>query len=153
MHYKVPGLTSILIALAALILAAWRLFAVSLWLGAGFTLAAIAGGLIMLRTYCRKCPHLARGTCRHVLPGWIVGNLFHPRPPGPYSFRELLIAFFPVVMIMAFPQYWLFQHKAVFFAFWGLMAVAVVIVRMGVCPVCENGHCIMARSGIDRPTT
>jgi hypothetical protein len=43
--------------------------------------------------------------------------------------------------LIGYPQAWLWRHTTALIAFWGLMALAVVDIRVKVCKACDNKHC------------
>ena len=143
MNDKVPGLSSILLLFVALGIADYQLFTVSTLLGVIYLLCTPIVFLNLLYLYCRKCPHVKNGTCRHVLFGWVVKKLFKPLEPAQYKVKEVILALLPLVIYVVFPLYWLFQNRSLFIAFWILMLIAVMIVRTGVCTSCKNTHCKM----------
>jgi hypothetical protein len=141
MNYKIPGLTSIILFFIAIGIAAVDLFTVSISLG---IVNIVLLPLIFLNVfywYCRKCPHIMNGTCRHVILGKITHGLFNAVAPAKYSFKEIIFTLLPLIILIIFPQYWLFQNKYLFIAFWIFMLVAVIIVRTGVCTGCKNTNC------------
>jgi len=142
MSYKIPGLSSIILLFIALGIADYQLFTVSLPLGIVYFICIPLSFLITLYNYCRKCPHVASKTCRHVLFGWIISKLFKPIQPSKYTVKEAFVSLIPLVFIVIFPQYWLVQSIGLFIAFWVLMLAAVVIVRIGVCIGCKNVNCL-----------
>jgi hypothetical protein len=145
MTHKIPGLTTIVLIVAATCVAANRLFAASVILGAAYCLIFAVTMLCLLFFYCRKCPHVAEGTCRHTVIGPLVKKLFKTMPPAPYSPIEMLFAFTPGVLFVLFPQYGLFKNIHSLVIFWTLMVIAVIIIGMGVCPTCGNVHCFFCR--------
>jgi hypothetical protein len=141
MNYKVPGLSSIISMLIALAIALFQLFTFSILFGAFYAILIPIVFLNLIYWYCRKCPHTSDGTCRHVIFGRITKMLFGATNQDNYTFKEIIFALFPLVMLVAAPQYWLFQNKYLIIIFWGLMLLAGVIVRTGVCSGCRNTNC------------
>ncbi len=145
MNYKIPGLSSIALMFIAIVLADIRLFTISITSGVIYTVLIPILFLFVLYCYCRKCPHSAngatKGTCRHVILGKITSSLFGNSKPAKYTIKEILSALIPLLILIAFPQYWLFRDITLFIVFWILMLAAGIIVRTGVCPGCKNVNC------------
>lgn len=141
MRCKFLGVLSIIIAFAAFTLAAIQLLNHSLILGIGYILFIPLGFLIILYSYCRKCPHVTNNTCRHILMGLIVIKLFKPVKPSRYTIRQIIAVVIPLAIISLFPQYWLIKNITLFIAFWILMFTAIIIIRIGVCTRCGNSNC------------
>ncbi|MCX7711129.1 MAG: hypothetical protein N2484_14930 [Clostridia bacterium] len=141
MNYKAPGVLSLILAFAAIGIAVYQLFAVSIIMGLAYTICTPIAFLNVLYHYCRKCPHVTDETCRHVIFGWIVSKLFKPSTPSKYSTGEILLALSPLAVFFAFPQYWLLRQINLFIAFWVLMLLAIIVVRTGVCKECKNINC------------
>lgn len=141
MNYKVPGLSSIILVFAALLIACCQLFLSSPVLALIYFICIPLAFLFTLYNYCTKCPHVQDGTCRHVVFGWVVVKLFKIRSPSKYTLKEIILALAPIAALLIFPQYWLFQNIGLFTVFWVLMLIAVVIVRTGVCISCRNSNC------------
>jgi hypothetical protein len=142
-YYAIPGVGSLLLLVAALAVADIQLFSASLALGIGFAVSVPLFFLPVFYWYCRRCPHAADGTCRHVLIGRATKALFKLHPPARYSAREIILSLAPLAVLVLFPQYWLFRSIWPGVVFWALMAAAFLIVRIGVCPVCGNENCAL----------
>lgn len=122
-------------------IADYRLFVSSRALGIGYAVCLPLVFLNMFYFYCRKCPHVADKTCRHVLFGPIVKKLFKPVNPAPYKTGEIIIALVPMAIFILFPQRWLFKTLYLFVMYWVLMLMAGAIIRFRVCPKCGNINC------------
>ncbi len=146
MNYKIPGVTSIVLGGAAFGLAVFLLLQFSIILGVVYLLFMPIMFLNILYQYCRKCPHVPEGTCRHVLFGAIVKRFFTAIEPALYTQKELIRMIIPFVLYILFPQYWLFQHTSLFILYWGLMASAITIIRLGVCTSCKNSFCFFCKN-------
>lgn len=141
MNYRIPGLSSIILFFIATGIAVYQLFTVSLLSGAIYFIFLPLGFLILLYFYCRKCPHVMDNSCRHVLFGWIVRKMYAPLKPSGYKPKEIIFALSPLVLLVAFPQYFLLRRFSLFVCYWILMLIAVIIVLKGVCPACRNTNC------------
>ncbi|MBN2039668.1 MAG: hypothetical protein JW864_06480 [Spirochaetes bacterium] len=141
MNYKVPGISSIIFMITALILADIWLFIISPGLGVIYSALIPVMFLVILYFYCRKCPHTAKGTCRHGILGRITKRLFGQSDPEKYTAKEIIFTLTALAVLIAFPQYWLFQNIVLSTGFWILMFISGLIVRTGVCPGCRNFNC------------
>lgn len=68
---------------------------------------------------------------------------FKPINPSRYTISEMLIGLGPLFVLFLVPQYWLFQNRTLFVAFWIMMGFGAIIVRTGVCPKCGNINCAL----------
>jgi hypothetical protein len=100
--------------------------------------------LVVLFAYCAKCD-VRDHSCSHVFPGKIANRL-PSRKPGPYSLEDICGTGGALAFIVFFPQYWLWQNRAVFVFFWGLIIIAVAQIRWRVCPGCRNQNCVMGKN-------
>lgn len=141
MSYKIPGLSSFILASFAFGVADIHLFRVSLALGLGYAVGIPIMLLSVFYTYCTKCPHVATKDCRHVIVGWVTQKLFKLRKPTEYTVPEILCVVVAVLALIIFPQYWLISNKALFIAFWALLTISIIIIRRGVCTACGNYNC------------
>jgi len=141
MDYKITGLGSILLVFVALGIASSQLFQASVIFGFVYLVCIPIAFLNVSYHYCRKCPHVANDTCRHVVLGWAVKKLFKYNLSSKYTFKDLIFAAVPLGILVILPQYWLFVNMPLFVVFWVLMLIAVMIVRTGVCVTCQNTKC------------
>lgn len=141
MKNRFTGVFSIVLVFIALLLAIYRLFSISVILGIFYLIYIIVSLILILYFYCRKCPHVINGTCRHVLFGWITARLFKAVEPSPYTSRETLFTLLPLALAILLPQYWLFQKTHLFIGFWALVLPAVIMVLTSVCKGCLNRNC------------
>lgn len=147
MNYRIPGLMSIVLLLAAVGIADYQLCSISFGLGIAFVIGLLLAFTYTLYSYCRKCPHATSQTCRHVVLGWIVNKLFKPLAPSPYTGREIMQAALPAAVIIILAQYWLVQNIERFITFWTLLLITGVIIRTSVCRECQNLNCKMCPNG------
>lgn len=143
MNYRIAGISSIGLAFVSISITAYRLFSVSLAIGAAYTACVPLVFLNVLYVYCKRCPHVGDASCRHVVFGPIVARLFKQTSPQSYTMVEVLIALAPLATLIMFPQFWLWQTPILFIVFWILLASAGIIVIKGVCPLCKNTSCAM----------
>ncbi len=99
--------------------------------------------LLIIYSFCTKC-QCRHHSCGHVLPGKLAGML-PEREQTNYSFMDIFITFFSLIIILAFPQPWLYGNKYLFFCFWIIMAIGGALVTFFVCSKCENKKCPVCR--------
>ena len=94
--------------------------------------------------YCSKCN--CRTNCNH----WILGKmsvLLSRQREGTYTSYEIIFGLVvPLVIAIAFPQYWLIKNNVLFFIYWGLMIIAGLEVYLFVCKQCSNKKCALCRT-------
>ena len=101
----------------------------------------------ILFAYCAKCE--ARDQhCSHLLPGKIIRWL-PTRKQGPYTAADIIVTALSLAAIIVFPQFWLWQNKAMLFIFWALVIVATIEILLRVCPNCRNQNCMMCKNPIE----
>ena len=146
MSYKVPGVGSLIVVCIGLIFGAIPLFMESIYLGIIFTLLLVLSFLFLLYSYCRQCPHVINGTCRHVVIGLLVKKLFKLKEAKPYRLKEIWIGILPIIFLILAMQYWLLQYFIFFIGFWIMIVLGVIIIRLAVCTSCENTHCALCKN-------
>lgn len=104
----------------------------------------IGGGALVLWAYCAKCPCRSEA-CGHVLPG-LLTRLLPSRKPGPYTWYNFTLTGLLLLTLVSFPQPWLWQQPPLAWAFWGLLATAMVEILLFVCPRCANPYCPNCKS-------
>lgn len=137
MSRKFHGITSVIWAGIAIVLAAVALFSFSWIAGAIYLAGLVIGALLILWSYCAKCA--GRDDCAHVLPGR-AASIFK-RQPGPYTATEFRMMYLGLVLLLALPQIWLWRSPALLIAFWLLLGVALVQIRRNICCGCGNVNC------------
>ena len=135
---KFHGVTSLtLVAIASLI--GLIVMARSSWMWSGIYLAVIiTASQIILRTYCAKCP--CKAHCGHIFPGKIASAF---AKDGPYIRTDFLILGVSVLLLIGLPQFWLWHAPRMFVAYWILTGIALVQIRLVICPNCSNVYCPM----------
>ncbi|MBN1889640.1 MAG: hypothetical protein JW850_16710 [Thermoflexales bacterium] len=131
------GVTSISLVGVATLIATVIVFRASWVLGVVYLLASGAAVFTILYAYCAKCPCQAH--CAHVLPG--KAAIRFGRNPGPYSRVEIGAMLAALVVILGFPQAWLWQYPLWFGVYWVLSLIAFVQIRIVVCRACANVYC------------
>jgi hypothetical protein len=133
---KFHGITSLilfsissLIALGVMVLNSW------VW-GVIYLAVLIFVPQVLLRAYCAKCP--CKAHCGHVLPGKAAMKF---EKDGPYTVTDFLIMGISMLLLMGLPQFWLWQYPILFGTYWILTGIALVQIRLTMCPNCNNVYC------------
>lgn len=100
---------------------------------------SLIGLLVLVFSFCSKCPCRVND-CGHDLFGRITKFLPARHEIG-YNFWDYLGVIVPLVFILAFPQFWLWQYINVAIIFWALFILALIVILMKVCPGCKNNYC------------
>ena len=142
------GIVSLILFKTAVLTALVYLFAISTVAGLIYlALISVAVPSVMF-AYCAKCD--ARDNyCSHLFPGkatrWLPS-----RKPGPYSLADIFVTAVSLAAIIIFPQFWLWQNKAVLLFFWTLSVMATIEILLRVCPDCRNHNCMMCKNPIEQ---
>lgn len=131
------GVLSLGIMGVAAIFAALAMFATSWLLGVVYLAICAFTPQAIVYGFCAKCPN--KEQCGHVFPGKAAMRML--RPAGAYTPFELGGLGVAAILLFGFPQVWLWRYPALFWAFWGLLIVAGVMIRLAMCPVCGNVYC------------
>lgn len=145
MDYRIPGLVSIFLAFIAIGIADFQLFQYSITIGVVYIVLMPIIFLNTLYQYCRKCIHVADGTCRHVIFGKLINKLFKVSKPSPYTFKEVSSVLISNTLFFIFPQYWLFKNLLLLITFWVFMLISIITIRYLVCPNCCNRNCYFCK--------
>lgn len=135
--HKTAGVVGLALVLAAMVMGGGVIFSASVLAGLIYLLIFIAGWGVVIYAFCAKCP--CKRNCGHILPG-LAARLFKRRP-GSYSKIELAAVVVSLLVMVAFPQYWLWQYPALLVVFWVLAAIAGVLSPTIVCKGCNNTFC------------
>lgn len=140
---KFHGVMTIILILAAIGVGIAAI-ALKTALGALIYAAVIVLALpLLIHLFCGKC--VCRETnCLMVYPAKLYRRL-PGRRDGDYTGPDLAAIVGILVLLVAVPQYWLWQTKALFIAFWILIFGAHAEVMTIVCRACENCRCPVYR--------
>jgi hypothetical protein len=136
---KFHGVFSLLLILAAVVIALVYMLDVSAGWGFCYIAVIVIANPIVLSSYCAKCLCREDG-CSHVIPGKLT-RLLPARKPGPYSFWDYLATAISLAVLVGFPQFWLWRSKAVLVLFWILVTIGLVEILFCVCRSCRNANC------------
>jgi hypothetical protein len=140
MSARFHGVMSISLVGVSIVVAALVAFQTSPLLGIAYVVGCALAPLGIVYAFCAKCP--CRTHCAHVIFGKLAVALTN-RQPGPYTPAEMAVVGLGLLWLLGLPQVWLWRNLALFVVFWVLNAVAVVQIRLAVCPACDNVHCPM----------
>ena len=136
---KFHGAFSLLLILAAVVIALVYMLDVSPGWGFCYIAVIIIANPIVLYSYCAKC--LCReDACSHVIPGKLT-RLLPARKQGPYSFRDYSATAMSLAALVGFPQFWLWRSKGLWILFWILITIGLVEILFFVCRSCRNANC------------
>jgi len=143
MTKRLHGITSLGLVAVATVIAAIAMFQTSWVLGVVYLALCAVSLLSIVYAYCAKCPCKER--CAHVFLGRAAMSF--NRQPGPYSTAELTALILSLLLLLGFPQFWLWRYTGLFVAYWVLSGIALVQVRIVVCRTCENVYCSLKGEG------
>jgi hypothetical protein len=149
MNSRFHGLLSLVLVFVAVLIGVFAIFEVfplMAWLYIAITLISSS---VVVYLYCSKCS-VRLTSCGHVIPGWLT-RFLPVREQSDYSFTDYLGTAISFVVLVGFPQYWLWKHTIFFFAFWILLIAALLVIRLCVCRLCENEKCpLCVKAGCKR---
>ena len=140
MSARFHGVVSIGLVGIAILIAAVTVFQSSLLLGIVYLVGCGLAPWGIVYAFCAKC------ACRHCCAHVVFGKLavaFTNRQEGPYTKAEMAVVVLALLWLLGLPQVWLWRTPLWLIVFWVLNAVAVVQIRLAVCPACENVRCPM----------
>lgn len=143
MKNKFHGVTSLILFFIALALAGYVLFTTTQY-GWWYVAIVVVGFIAIAGMFCTKCP-AAPNNCSHVILGYLT-KLFPRREKGSFTSSDYVIAVMIILVILTFPQYWLWKHTYFFIAFWTLLIIAGLEINAYVCRKCANHYCKMCKN-------
>ena len=136
---KFHGVVSLLLILAAVVIALAYMLSVSPGWGFCYIAVIIMANPMVLYSYCAKCLCREDG-CSHVVPGKLT-HLLPVRRQGPYSFLDYVATALALAALVGFPQIWLWRSKGFFVLFWILVTIGLAEILFFVCRSCRNANC------------
>ena len=100
----------------------------------------LLGFISIIYSYCTKCE--GRFNCAHVFIGKIA-QVFPKRKDKGYSTFDYIGLLVPLVLIIGFPQYWLWKTPELLIPFWILFIVSGLEIKKYVCVKCLNTKCVL----------
>jgi hypothetical protein len=102
----------------------------------------LLGFISVIYSYCTKCT--GRFHCGHIIIGKIAQR-FPKRSQTLYTQWDYIGVIIPLLIILLFPQLFLFKIKWMFFGFWLLTILAVIEIKLFVCTKCPNSQCVSCK--------
>jgi len=137
------GVFSLLLFSLAIVVALISLSNQSFWLALLYLVIIGLSSCGILYAYCAKCS-VRLDNCSHVIPGSLT-RYFPIRKQGPYTFLDYAGTILCLLVLVLFPQYWLFTDLAALLLFWLLVVIATADILVYVCRQCENMRCLMCQ--------
>lgn len=131
LFFLIPGI----LAGYALVSVSWRLLLI--WLG----VAAVGFVFLYYRFFCTKCPHYhnSQGTCKCMFI-WGLPRIFKAKDK-PYHPYELVLGITGVLIIAAFPIYWLLAYPVLLTVYLLAFTVFGLTMVRYECTRCIHSHC------------
>ena len=142
---KFHGVFSLALIDLAFIIAIYSIALQSIAMAGLFTLLIIVGFGIVIYSFCTKCS--SNKDCGHVLLGPIAQKM-PKKEIGNYKTKHYLGALVPILILVAIPQYWIWQSLWSGISFWALFAIAGSEVNKFVCTKCNNRACALCKKDI-----
>ncbi len=143
MKTNIHGITSILIAMSAWIIAIVLGFSNSVLVGNIGIIVTLVALMIVIRSYCSKCPG-RNGHCSHHVFGK-VARVFNDRCHLSYDKRDIVIVSTSLIIMLTTHLWMLIPHKTWMLIYLLLNSIAVGEILMHVCPNCLNRKCPLNR--------
>ena len=139
MRSKFHGVFSLLLIVAAVVIALAYMFSQSIGWGLVYLAVIMLANPIVLYSYCAKC--LCReDACSHYFPGKLT-RLLPDRKPAPYSLIDYFGTAASLFVLFGLPQFWIWQNRSFFLLFWILLVSGLVEILLFVCRACSNTNC------------
>ena len=135
-----------LLFIASTGIADYALFNYSKLLGLIYLMIIILAFSFIALTYCTKCP--IRERCNHLIPGFV--SKLRKYNSSSYTNLDIVSTLFAVLVIITFPQYWMFESFYLFLIFWFLMLIAGIEIFFFVCSKCGNMKCALCRVACEK---
>jgi hypothetical protein len=141
MNRKIPGTLGLIFGTIAFLVGTFSFSQVSYYLAAGYLLVCLFAGMLIVRVFCASCP--MKGTCVHILPGYVAQ--FWNQLPGPYSSGKIILTGILFAIIILIPQLVLIRSLYLFVLFWICIIIAAMSSYLVLCPGCGNQYCPFRR--------
>jgi hypothetical protein len=136
------GLISMTIFFAAILLGIIAIFKESSSMAISYIIFLLLGFISIIYSYCTKCA--GRFHCGHIIIGKIAQQ-FPKRKQRAYSKSDYAGVIIPLLIMILFPQIFLWKITWMFISFWVLSIVAVLEINKYVCNKCQNSQCVMCK--------
>jgi hypothetical protein len=139
MSHKIHGWFSLLLMVVLLGISVTSLITSPLIAVAGYLLITLVGGMLVVYSFCAKCPIRTTG-CRHIIIGPIT-RIIPPRKQSPYSGLDIFFTTIAVLAIVGYPQFTLFSQMPLFISYWITAILLVLEITLFICRGCGNFYC------------
>jgi hypothetical protein len=139
MSREFHGVLGLILVFGALVVGLASILDQSVVTGIVYLAILLASMPIMVYAVCSKCSCRLDG-CGHVFPGKLT-RLLPSREQGRYTRLDLAGLIIPLTVLLVFPQWWLWGHIVLAVAFWLLVVLGIIEIRLYVCPKCTNADC------------
>jgi hypothetical protein len=123
MFNKIHTYIFVLSLLSYLYVGLYAVFIKSLIAGFSYLVIILLGSLIIAYTCCTKC-RFNKTSCRHIIPG-ILTRFFPKIKQRRFGIHNLFSIYLASMLIILFPQIWLWNTKYLFVIFWIIVVVNI----------------------------
>ena len=104
----------------------------------------ITASISIVYAYCTKCA-CRFNDCSHVFPGKLACILPN-REDNDYSAIYNIILFISLILLLGFPQFFLWHNIFLFIIFWTLVILSFFPIVFFLCRKCSNKKCALNRN-------
>jgi hypothetical protein len=140
---KISGVLSLLLICIACAIGFFEILMSSVVFAATYTIIAVSGSFLIIFSFCAKC-ECRSDACGHIVPGKLT-NLFPDRDQTDYSIADYFLTSISLLLVIGFPQFWLWKNSYLFITFWVLIIITLVMILSSVCKKCENTKCPLCK--------
>ena len=137
------GIISIFLLIVAIIISQIVVIMNDLYTGLFYFVISTTGCIIIVYSYCTKCPK--KKECPQIIPG-LITNYMPEREVEKYSLQDYLGLISSILIILIYPQMFLFKYPLIFTIFWILVLTATIQIYLCLCPKCKNINCFLCKS-------
>lgn len=136
---KIHGIISLTMLMVPFIVGLYAVITASFNAGILYAVLLLVLPVIIIYSFCTKCSCKSEG-CGHVMPGKIAG-LMPDKSGQNYTGRDMAGVIIPFLILVIFPQPWLYTNTLLPIIFWVVLAASLAYIRLYVCIGCENTEC------------
>jgi hypothetical protein len=115
---------------------------------AGYLLISLFGGMIVVYSFCAKCPIRTTG-CRHIIIGPLT-RILPQRKEAPYTAVDIFFMTIAIMAIVGFPQFSLISKIPLFISYWVTAILLFLEITLFICRGCGNVYCPVKHRGIKK---
>ena len=139
MNNKFHGVFSLILIFFSIVIGLLFILNKSLPMGLLYIVIIFVSPVIIVYSFCSKC--ICRlDSCGHIFPGKL-SKLLPSRKQNDYTMLDILGAAVLLIVLIIFPQVWLWENKIVLIIFWLFLFIALVEIMLFVCRNCNNEKC------------